>query len=606
MQEVTNSPPKIIKNKAMNVSRTFDLLDRYKELYVKDDALCFKQNGIWTKFSTRQYIEYSYNFCYGLYESGLRKGDKIISVSSNRPEWNFIDMGMSMIGVVHVPVFTSLSTTEYEYIIKESGAKMIIISDRKLHRILSPVLSDSSLPAGVFTFDDIPGAKSWLEIIDKGKNCTGMTKSEIEKVKKEITPDDIATLIYTSGTTGKPKGVMLCQRNLVSNFISAASVFNLKPSDKYLSILPLCHVGGRLGNYQTQYSGSSIYYAENMGTIAANMKEIKPDGFDAVPRVLEKFYEVIISKGKNLKGIKKVLFFWAVNLGQKYNPFGVNGLVYEIKHKIADKLVFSKWRQALGGNVRIVGCGGASLQARLERVFWAAGIKIINMYGLTETSPIITINRTEKGRVKLGSVGLPIEGVEVKIAGDGEILCKGPNVMPGYYNSPGLTESVFDSGGWFHTGDIGHIDEGGFLMVTDRKKEIFKLSNGKFIAPQVIENIFKESPLIDQIMVIGEHEKFASALISPNFKYFDDWKETKKVSFSSTEELIHLPEVLSVFSSEIIRLNKRLSSYEGISRFRLVKDVWSPETGELSPTLKLRRHYVQEKYKVFVEQIYIK
>jgi long-chain acyl-CoA synthetase len=590
----------------MDVSRTFDLLDRYKELFVKDDALCFRQNGVWTKFSTKQYIEYSYNFCYGLYISGFRKGDKIITVSSNRPEWNFIDMGMSMIGVVHVPVFTSLSAEEYDYILRDSGAKMIIISDRRLYKLIAPVLSDNTVSARVYTIDEIAGAKNWIQIVEKGKNCTEITRSEVEKEKIGITPDDFATLIYTSGTTGRPKGVMLSQRNLVSNFISAASVFNLKPSDKYLSILPLCHVGGRMGNYQTQYSGSSIYYAENMGTIAANMQEIKPDGFDAVPRVLEKFYEVIISKGKNLKGIKKVLFFWAVNLGFIYNPFGENGWYYEIKHKIADKLIFSKWRKALGGNVRIVGCGGASLQARLERVFWAAGIKVINMYGLTETSPVITINRNEKGRVKLGSVGLPIEGVEIKTAADGEILCKGPNVMLGYYNYPELTESVFDSGGWFHTGDIGHIDDDGFLIVTDRKKEIFKLSNGKFIAPQIIENIFKESPIIDQIMVIGEHEKFASALISPNFKYFDDWKKTNKVSFSSTEELIKLPEVLSLFSTEVHKLNKRLSSYEGINRFRLVKDAWSPETGELSPTLKLRRQYVYEKYRSFVDQIYLK
>jgi long-chain acyl-CoA synthetase len=590
----------------MNVSRTFDLLDRYRELYVKEDSLCFKQNGVWTKFSTMQYIEYSYNFCYGLYETGFRKGDKIISVSANRPEWNFVDMGMAMIGVVHVPVFTSLSAAEYDYIIKNSGAKMIVISDRRLYKTIAPVLSDSSITARVVTFDDIPGVKNWLEIVEKGKQCTEITRQEVENAKRGVTPEDFATLIYTSGTTGKPKGVMLCQRNLVSNFISAASVFNLKPSDKYLSILPLCHVGGRMGNYETQYSGSSIYYAENMGTIAANMQEIKPDGFDAVPRVLEKFYEVIISKGKSLKGIKKTLFFWAVNLGLKYNPFGENGWFYERKHKIADKLIFSKWRQALGGNVRIVGCGGASLQPRLERVFWAAGIKIINMYGLTETSPIITINRTEKGRVKLGSVGLPIEGVEVKIADDGEILCKGPNVMLGYYNDPALTKSVFDSEGWFHTGDIGQIDEDGFLMATDRKKEIFKLSNGKFIAPQIIENVFKESQIIDQIMVIGEHEKFASALISPNFKYFDDWKQTQKVTFSSAEELIQLPEVLSFFASEISKFNKRLSAYEGISRFRLVKDTWSPETGELSPTLKLRRQYVHEKYRSIVEQIYMK
>lgn len=359
-----------------------------------------------------------------------------------------------------------------------------------------------------------------------------------------------------------------------------------------------------MGNYQTQYSGTSIYYAESMGTIAMNMKEIRPDGFDAVPRVLEKFYEVIISKGKNLTGIKKTLFFRAVNLGMRYRPFGENGWFYERRLRIADKLIFSKWREALGGKVRIVGCGGASLQPRLEKVFWAAGVKIINMYGLTETSPIITINRTEKGKVKLGSVGMTIEGVEVKIADDGEILCKGPNVMLGYYNDPEQTASVIDDEGWFHTGDMGHIEDGKFLMVTDRKKEIFKLSNGKFIAPQIVENIFKESPIIDQIMVIGEHEKFASALISPNFGYFEDWKTAKKVSYSDNEELITLPEVLSFFSAEVSKLNKRLSPPERINRFRLVRDEWSPVTGELSPTLKLRRNFIREKYSSLVEQVY--
>ena len=590
----------------MNVLRTFDLLDRYRELFIKDDVLCFKHNGSWIKYNTQEYIEYSNNFCYGLYESGLRKGDKIMTVSGNRPEWNFVDMGMSMIGIVHVPVFASLSDSEYEYIIKNSGAKMIIVSDNKLHKNIKPALVNAGLSIRILTFDDVNGADNWMKIVEKGKKCTKLTIQEVEKEKKLITPKDFATLIYTSGTTGKPKGVMLSHKNLVSNFISAAGVFNLKSSDKYLSILPLCHVGGRMGNYQTQYSGSSIYYAENMGTIAANMQEVKPDGFDAVPRVLEKFYDVIISKGKNLKGIKKTLFFRAVNLGLNYKPFGENGWLYERKLKIADKLIFSKWRQALGGNVRIVGCGGASLQPRLERVFWAAGIKIINMYGLTETSPVITINRTEKGKVKLGSVGMVIEGVEIKIADDGEILCKGPNVMIGYYNDPELTKSVFDEDGWFHTGDIGHIEDEKFLMVTDRKKEIFKLSNGKFIAPQIIENIFKESPGIDQIMVIGEHEKFASALISPNFKYFDDWKTTKKVSFSSNEELIQHPQIQSFFSSEINKFNTRLNPPERINRFRLVKDEWSPVTGELSPTLKLRRHYIQNKYRSVVEDVYMR
>jgi len=588
------------------VSRTFDLLDRYRELYNKADALCFKHNGNWQKYSTAEYIEHAYSFCYGLCESGFRRGDKIITVSANRPEWNFTDMGMSMLGVVHVPVFTSLSATEYEYIIRNSGARMIIISDKKLCRTLEPALTATGHSCPAFTFDKIDGAANWLDIVEKGRNCSAETKQQVEEIKKLIKPDDFATLIYTSGTTGKPKGVMLSHRNMVSNFISAASVFNLKPTDKYLSILPLCHVGGRLGNYQTQFSGTSIYYAESMGTISINMKEIKPDGFDAVPRVLEKFYDVIISKGKSLTGIKKSLFFRAVNLGLNYQPFGENGWLYERKLRIADKLIFSKWREALGGNVRIVGCGGASLQPRLERVFWAAGIKIINMYGLTETSPIITINRTEKGKVKLGSVGMTIEGVEVKITDDGEILCKGPNVMLGYYNDPELTASVFDEEGWFHTGDIGHIEEGKFLMVTDRKKEIFKLSNGKFIAPQRVENIFKESPAIDQIMVIGEHEKFASALISPNFKYFEDWKTSRKVNYSSNDELITLPEVLQFFSSEVNKMNKRLSPPERINRFRLVKDEWSPAIGELSPTLKLRRKFIHEKYSEVVEQVYNK
>jgi len=591
-------------SKNMNVQRTFDLLDRYEELFPKDDALCFKQDGKWVKFSTRDYINNSYKFCYGLYEDGFRRGDKIITISSNRPEWNISDMGMSMLGIVHVPVFTSLSSREYEYIIENSGSKMIIISDRKLLKCLSPALKDNL--DRVISFDAIEGIRNWKEIIEKGNKCTETTKSEVEKLKKIISPGDFATLIYTSGTTGKSKGVMLSHRNLVSNFLAASDVFKLNPSNKYLSILPLCHVGGRLGNYQTQYSGASIYYAENMGTIAANMQEIKPDGFDAVPRVLEKFYDVIISKGKNLSGIKKSIFFWAVRLGLKYKPFGENGWFYERKLKIADKLIFSKWRQALGGNVNIVGCGGASLQPRLERIFWAAGIKIINMYGLTETSPIITINRTEKGNLKLGSVGSVIEGVEIKIADDGEILCKGPNVMLGYYNEPELTKSVFDEEGWFHTGDIGHIEDGKFLAVTDRKKEIFKLSNGKFIAPQVIENIFKESPVIDQIMVIGEHEKFASALISPNFKYFEEWKSSKKISFSDPGEMIRIPEIQSFFNTEIKKLNKRLSPVERINRFRLVPDEWSPATGELSPTLKLRRQFISNKYRDLVNEVYMK
>lgn len=591
----------------MGVERTFDLLERFRENFIdKDDVLCGKLNGEWVRYSASEYIAYSHNFSYGLLEKGIQRGDRIITVSNNRPEWNFADMGIAMAGAVHVPVFTSLSISDYQYIIAHCEAAMIIVADRKMFKAISPAIAISGRDIPVYSFDEVEGVPGWKEIIEAGKASAEKHRAEVESIKSSVKPDDFATLIYTSGTTGRSKGVMLTHRNMVSNFLAAADVFRLKPEDKYLSILPLCHVGGRLGNYQTQYSGSSIYYAENMGTIAANMAEIKPDGFDAVPRVLEKFYDVIISKGNKLTGMKKKLFFWAVNLGLRYQPFGENGWFYEMKLKIADKLIFSKWRQALGNRVRIVGCGGASLQPRLEKVFWAAGIKIINMYGLTETSPIITINRTEKGMVKLGSVGMTITGVEVKIADDGEILCKGPNVTPGYYRDPELTSQAFDEEGWFHTGDIGHIEDGKFLMVTDRKKEIFKLSNGKFIAPQVIENIFKESPAIDQIMVIGEHEKFASALISPNFRYFEEWKKSNLISFENNEELVKNRKVQEYFNTEIERINSRLSTPERISRFRLVQEEWTPATGELSPTLKLRRRFIQDKYKSLIAQVYAK
>jgi len=590
----------------MNVERTFDLLARYRENFVKEDALCAKQDGAWIKYSTDDYVNFAYDFSYGLMDMGMKKGEKIITVSGNRPEWNFVDMGMAMIGVIHVPVFTSLNTDEYKHIIEHSEASLILVSDKKLYRVVAPAAAACNRPVQMYSFDEIEEVKNWKEIVAAGKRNAQNYSQKVEAIKATIHADDFASLIYTSGTTGQSKGVMLTHRNMVSNFLSAARVFRLSPEDKYLSILPLCHVGGRLGNYQTQYSGASIYYAESMGTIAANLSEIKADGFDAVPRVLEKFFEVILSKGNKLDGMKKKIFFWAVDLGLRYQPYGQNGWLYEAKRKIAEKLIFSKWREALGGRVRIVGCGGASLQPRLEQVFWAAGIRIINMYGLTETSPIITINRQDKGNVKLGSVGYAIEDVEVKIADDGEILCKGPNVTPGYYKDPELTKLAFDEEGWFHTGDIGHIEDGKFLMVTDRKKEIFKLSNGKFIAPQIIENVFKELPVIDQIMVIGEHEKFASALISPNFKYFEEWKLSGKIASSEKENLVQLPVVLSFFSSEIERLNKKLSPWERVNRFKLVSDEWTSVTGELSPTLKLKRQYIHDKYKDLIAQIYMK
>jgi long-chain acyl-CoA synthetase len=445
-----------------------------------------------------------------------------------------------------------------------------------------------------------------MEIVELGRKSREKYRDELETIKGNITSDDWATLIYTSGTTGMAKGVMLSHKILVENFKAASLVFGMGTADKYLSILPLCHVGGRMGNYQTQYSGSSIYYAESMATIASDMKEIHADGFDTVPRILEKIFDNVIAKGNKLTGIKKKLFFWAVRLGLKFKLPEDSTWIYRKKHSLADKLIFSKWREALGGKIRLAGCGGASLQPRLERVFWAAGIRIINMYGLTETSPVITINRQNKPFIKLGSVGCVIDGVEVKIAGDGEILSRGHNIMKGYYKDDELTRKVIDKDGWFYTGDIGRLDAEGFLFITDRKKDVFKLSNGKFISPQMIEGRLKESLFIEQSIVVGEQEKFASALIVPDFAYLRNWCQKHDYAYGNQNEMISLPQVKSIFSDEIKKLNKQLNPHEQINRFKLIPDEWSPESGELSPTLKLRRTFILTKYASVLAQIYPK
>jgi len=591
----------------MMVSRTFDLLDRYEQNFLtKEDALGVKKNGKWIKYSTKEYIEIAYQISYGLLSLGIQKGDKIVTITKNRPEWNFVDMGMAMIGAVHVPIFTSLSSNEYEFILDHSDAKLIFVSDKALYTKIAPIVKKINKNENVYSFDVIEDIKNWKEILVQGKESAVYYKEELENLKNSIDENDFATLIYTSGTTGTSKGVMLSHKNMVQNFKAAASIFKLTVDDKFLSILPLCHVGGRMGNYQTQYSGCSLYYAENMGAIAANMKEIKPDGFDTVPRLLEKVFDTIIAKGKKLKGLKKVIFFWAVKIGLKYKPKGESSWWYEKKLHIADKLVFTKWRDALGGKIRIVGCGGAALQPRLEKIFWAAGIKIINMYGLTETSPIITINRQTKPKLKLGTVGALVDGVKIKIADDGEILCKGHNVMLGYFKNHELTEQVFDEDGWFHTGDIGYMYKNEFLVITDRKKEIFKLSSGKFIAPQVIENKIKESICIDQIMVIGEHEKFASALISPNFMHLKDWCNQYGFGYTSKEDIIQIPEIYSLIQEDIKVFNNKVAKAEQILKFSLVADEWSPGTGELSPTLKLKRKFIAEKYQSNIDRIYPK
>ncbi len=590
----------------MEITRTFDLLDRFITKFNRDNVLNSKQKGKWKGYSAEEYNILSHNFSYGLMAMGLKKGDKIATISQNRPEWNFVDMGMAMLGVVHVPVFTSLNVEEYKHIFEHSDARVVIVSDKSLLKKVKMAIEGNTKIEQIYSFDDIPDTPNWMEIVEKGKTSREDFAASLEKIKEGISETDFATLIYTSGTTGVSKGVMLSHQNLVQNFLEAAKVFDLNEKDNYLSILPLCHVGGRLGNYQTQYSGSSIYYAENMGTIAANMKEINADGFDTVPRILEKIFDNVYAKGKNLPGIKKKIYYWAVKLGLKYKLDSESSWLYKKKHAFADKMIYSKWREALGGRLRLAGCGGAALQPRLERVFWAAGIKIINMYGLTETSPIITINRQDEPMVKLGSVGALIDGVELKIAEDGEILTKGHNVMLGYYKNPDLTKEVLDDDGWFHTGDIGSLVDGKFLMVTDRKKEIFKLSNGKYIAPQVIEGKLKESAFIDQSMVIGEQEKYPGALISPDFSYLASWCKSHEIDFKDHTDMINLPQVLGVFRDEINKLNKMLSHPERISKYKLVPHVWGPDTGELSPTLKLKRKFVFGKYQDDISEIFMR
>jgi len=591
----------------MTVTRTFDFLDRYKEKFIeKEDALAGKVGDDWVKYSSQEYIDNANYVSYGLRELGYTKADKIATISDGRPEWNFVDMGLAQLGIIHVPIFTTLSQNGYLDILSHSEVNCVFVSDQKIFNNINPLLNQVEGLDKLYSFDVIVGATNWKDVLELGKRTAEKHYKEVDSIKKGILETDCVTLIYTSGTTGNSKGVMLSHQNLVSNAKAAAKVFQLQPHHRYLSILPICHVGERMGNYQTQYSGCSVYYAQNLGTIANDLADIKPHGFGAVPRILEKVYDKIINKGEKLTGIKKKLFFWALNLGLDYKVDGKNGAWYEFQLKLANKIIFSKWREALGGNIISIGVGGAALQPRLEKVFWAAGIKLLNMYGLTETSPIITINRAESPLLKLGSVGALIDDVELKIAADGEILCKGANVMLEYYKDEKATKEAIDNDGWFHTGDIGVLDEGKFLRITDRKKEIFKLSNGKYVSPQSIENLMKESILISQIMVIGEGEKFASALISPEPAALKDWCKNNSVPFTNVKEVLAEPKILQEYQKTVKVFNNSLGKDEQVKRFRLVNEEWTPESGELSPTLKLKRRVISKKYEPVINDIFNK
>jgi long-chain acyl-CoA synthetase len=590
---------------AIEVRRTFDVLERILQEFPRPDALGGTNiNKEWYVYSTAEYVEKSHLFALGLMALGLKKGDKVATVTTNRPEWNFADMGMAMTGIVHVPIYPTISDEEYSYILEHAEIKALFVGDKKLFEKLSPIAVRLPQITHIYSFEEIEGVANFDELLQLGGTRKAELSGQLNQIKKDIDPEDLATIIYTSGTTGIPKGVMLSHKNLVSNFIAISKMHNLGIDHRVISFLPLCHILERCVNYHFQYKGMGVYSVGNLGQIVSAIKEIKPHMFNAVPRLLERIYDGFVSKGNELKGIKRMIYFWALRLTRHFEYNKKYNFFLKIRIKIADKLIYSKWREALGGNIVYITSGGAALQPRIARVLGMAGMLNLEGYGLTETSPVIAVNNPNTKVMKIGTVGQVIPDVVVKFGDDGEILVKGPGVMKGYYKAPDLTAEVFDEDGWFHTGDIGILEEGKYLKITDRKKEMFKLSGGKYIAPQMIENKLKASFFIEQVMVIGAGEKFASALISPNFVYLHDWCSQRKILFQDNEELIQNTEVLAQFQREVIAINKTLGEHEEIKRFRLVSDEWTPQTGELSPTLKLKRNYVAEKYKPIIGEIY--
>jgi long-chain acyl-CoA synthetase len=588
---------------APSVTRLFDLLDVYRDKYPsKADALFKRKAGKWHSYSSTDYIGYSKAISLGLLSLGVGKGVRIATIMINCPEWNFFDMGIMQIGAVQVPIYPTVSDDNYCYILNDCNAEYLIVSNSAVYNRVKDVCSGISSLKGIFSIEKVKGIKHWQELLALGMNYPN--PDHLDDIKAGITPDDLATIIYTSGTTGRPKGVMLSHRNFISNYKACATIPDYRSSDRVLSFLPLCHVYERMLNYLFQSFGMSIYYCANIEKAGDLMREVQPDTFAAVPRVLEKMYNRIVSRGRNLKGIRKRIFFWALRQGHKFELNHERGLYYDIKLFIARVLVFRKWKQALGGKVRLIISGGAALHPRLARVFWAAGIPLMEGYGLTETSPVIAVSTFARDGIKFGTVGPVLPGVELKIAADNEILCRGPNVMLGYFNRPERTQEVIDDEGWFHTGDLGVLEDGKYLRITDRKKEIFKTSSGKYIAPQVIEQKFRASPFIEYIIVIGENRKYTAALISPNMEYLRGWCKVKEVSFGTPEKAIKNPRIIKRIQEEVDNFNLELGQTEKIKKFRLLSSQWSVASGELSPTLKLRRKFIQEKYARIIEDTY--
>ena len=586
-----------------DVTRLFDILPHYlKSFKPKDDVLAGKDNGQWVKYSIKDYISAADNISFGLLKLGIKPGDNVATISGGRPEWNLVDMGIQQAGAIHVPIYPTISEKDYKYILAHAGVKVIFVSGWDTYRKIEHIVAELEGLLDVYCFKETDGVKLLGELISLGLDNPEPAK--VDAIKAGIKTDDLATIIYTSGTTGHPKGVMLTHANIISNFMAVKEIPPIGEEGRALSYLPLCHIYERMLVYLYQYLGISVYYAENPATVGDNLRDIKPHILSTVPRLLEKVFDRIMNTGHKLTGVKRMIFFWAVNVGKHYELNGAKGPYFALKLKIARKLVFSKWQEALGGNLKVIVSGGAALQPRLAHIFWAAGIPVLEGYGLTETSPVIAVNTFEKNGVKFGTVGPVLKNTTVKIAEDHEILCKGPGLMKGYYKETELTSQAIDSEGWFHTGDLGEIEPKGHLRITGRKKEIFKTSFGKYVSPELVENMLKESAFIDALMVVGENQKYAAAIIAPDFNHLRSWCQIKGLNYTSNSEMIALERIQKRFQKEIHKYNKHLGATEQIKAFKLLDTEWTVDSGELTATLKLRRTFLHGKYETEIDKLF--
>lgn len=586
-----------------DISRLFDFPYYQLKKHNLDAALVSKKNGEWVETSTKEYLNKANALSRALLKLGVQKDDKIAVIcTTNRTEWCIVDIAVLQLGAQTVPIYPNISSEDYQYVLSHSEASYCFVSDREVFDKVLKVKTKTKLK-DIYSFDELEDCENYSNLFEMGKDKSN--QKDLETRKANVKETDLATLIYTSGTTGKPKGVMLSHRNIVQNVLASIPRLPLiEGASRVLSFLPLCHIFERVLIYVYQHAGVSVYFAESLETIGADAQEIKPNLMSVVPRLLEKVFNKIYAKGSELKGLKKKLFFWAVALGERFEPYRANGWWYEVQLKIAKKLIFSKWRAGLGGELHTMVCGSAALHPRLSRVFCASGMMVMEGYGLTETSPVVSVGMEANNFFKIGTVGKPIHNVEVKIAEDGEILIKGPNVMQGYYKDPERTASVMTAD-YFHTGDKGELDREGFLKITGRKKEMFKTSGGKYIIPTLIENALKESNFIEQVMVIGENQKMPAALIQPNFEFLLEWIERKNLKIDKTpESIVSSAEVQKRIQKEVDDCNNRFGKWEQVKRFELTSDEWSIDSGHLTPTMKMKRSVILKIYASLVQKIY--